>query len=92
MSEKEKIYKKYNQSMNPQNLDHTYADTLSNSKHISNVGSLTLDAIMGMDNDGYLPFKCADAFDTLYYYLLDSKSVREKMHYDWALDKEEEIK
>ena len=69
--------------------DNSLVNTPANSKHISNVGSLTLDAIMGMDNDGYLDHRYVDAFDTLYYYLLDCKSVREKMDYDWDLDKEE---
>ena len=69
--------------------DNRLVDTPANSKHISKVGSLTLDAIMGMDNDGYLDHRYVDAFDTLYYYLLDCKSVREKMDYDWDLDREE---
>jgi len=70
--------------------DNTLANTPANHMHMSNVGSLTLDEIMGMDNDGY--FDDPNLIDNLFYYLCDSKSVREKMNYDWDLDKKEGIK
>jgi|TARA_R100000482_G_scaffold68098_1_gene25473 hypothetical protein len=62
-------------------------NTPANHVHISNVGSLTLAEIMNMDNEGY--FDNPDLIDNLFYYLCDCKSIREKMNYNWNLDKEE---
>ena len=69
--------------------DNTLADTPENHVHISNVGSLTLDKIMDMDYDGY--FDDPNLIDNLFYYLCDCKSIRERMNYNWNLDKEEGV-
>ena len=69
--------------------DNTLANTPANHVHISNVGSLTLDKIMDMDNDGY--FDDPNLIDNLFYYLCDCKSIRERMNYNWNLDKGEGV-
>ena len=69
--------------------DNTLANTPANHVHISNVGSLTLDKIMDMDNDGY--FHDPNLIDNLFYYLCDCKSIREIINYNWNLDKEEGV-
>ena len=65
--------------------DNTLADTPSNHVQMGNVGSLTLYEIMDMDNDGY--FDEPNLIDNLWGYLCDCKSIREKMNYNWELDK-----
>ena len=44
---------------------------------------------MDMDNDGH--FDNPNLIDELWGYLCDCKSIREKMNYNWDLDKEENI-
>ena len=69
--------------------DNTLADTSANHVHMANVGNLTLYEIMDMDNDGH--FDDPDLIDKLWGYLCDCKSIRERMNYDWDLDREENL-
>jgi hypothetical protein len=63
-----------------------FADTPANHEHISNVGNLTLNDIMQMDNDGLIDD--SDLIDNLWAYLCDNLVIREKMNYNWKIDEE----